>query len=426
MIDIKLIRDNPELVRENIKKKFQEDKLHLVDEIRKKDVDWRNQKQRVDKLRHERNSISKDISKAKKEGKDVKKLMKTAKLIPAKIEEIEFKAKKLQDQINEKLMKIPNIIHKSVPIGKDGTQNVEIKKIGKPKKYNFKLKNHVELSEALNIADFDTSAKVSGNGFYYLLGDLALLNQALINFSREFMLSKKYDYIEPPLMIRENILSGVYSAEEIEQMSYKAQDEDLFLIATSEHPLIGMFINKTLKKESLPIKLTGYSMCFRKEIGSHGINEKGLFRTHQFNKQEMVVICKPENSYRFYDEMLDLSVEVYKKLGIPTRILESCSGDLADLKAKGADIEYWSPLDQEYKEIGSITNMEDAQARRLNIKYTDEKNERKFAHTLNNTVIATSRALVAILENYQTKDGSVEIPKALQPYMHGKKVIENN
>ncbi|MBU0907703.1 MAG: serine--tRNA ligase [Nanoarchaeota archaeon] len=426
MIDIKLIRENPELVKANIKKKFQEDKLYLVDEIRKKDIDWRNQKQRIDKLRHDRNSISQEISKAKKEGKNPAALMKTAKLIPAKIEEIEKKADKIMEAINEKLMKIPNILHKSVPIGKDSSQNVEIKKIGTPKKFDFPLKNHVELAEALDIADFDTSAKTSGNGFYYLKGDLALLNQALVSFAREFMISKGYEYIEPPLMIRENILTGVYSTEEINAMSYKISDEDLYLIATSEHPLIGMFINKTLRKEDLPKKITGYSMCFRKEIGSHGINEKGLFRTHQFNKQEMVVICRPEDSYKLYDEMLEICIEVYKQLGIPTRVLESCSGDLADLKAKGADLEYWSPLEQSYKEIGSITNMEEAQARRLNIKFIDEKNERKFAHTLNNTVIATSRALVAILENNQQKDGSIKIPEVLQKYISGKKVIEKN
>lgn len=424
MIDIKLLREKPELIRENIKKRFQEGKLHLVDEARKKDIDWRNQKQRIDKLRNERNVISREISKAKKEGRDVSRLMKGAKLIPSKIEEIEKKTNKLQEQLNAILAQIPNILHKSVPIGRDGSQNVEIKKIGVPKRFSFPLKNHVELAESLDIVDFETSAKTSGNGFYYLKGDLALLNQALINFSREFMLSKGYEYIEPPLMIHENILTGVYSTEEINAMAYKLNDEDLYLIATSEHPLIGMFINKVLRKEVLPKKLTSYSMCFRKEIGSHGINEKGLFRTHQFNKQEMVVICRPEDSYKFYDELLNLSVEIYKKLKIPTRILESCSGDLADLKAKGADLEYWSPLEQAYKEVGSVTNMEEAQARRLNIKFTDEKNERRFVHTLNNTVIATSRALVAILENNQNKDGSVTIPTVLQEYMGGKKVIK--
>ena len=261
MIDIKLIRENPELVKENIKKRFQEDKIYLVDKIRKIDIDWRNQKQRIDKLRHERNSISKDISQAKKEGKNVGKLMNIAKTIPEKIEEIENKASRLENQINELLKKIPNIIHHSVPIGKDSSQNVEIKKVGTPKKYDFPLKNHVELAESLDLADFDTSAKTSGNGFYYLKGDLALLNQALINFARDFMIEKGYEYIEPPLMIRENVLSGVYSAAEIEAMSYKIKDEDLYLIATSEHPLIGMFINKTLRKEDLPRKITSYSMC---------------------------------------------------------------------------------------------------------------------------------------------------------------------
>ena len=423
MLDIKLVREDPERVKENLKKKFQEDKLHLVDKIRKKDIDWRNQKQRVDKLRHDRNAISREIAEAKKAGKNTDALMKAAKLIPEKIEEIETKITRLETQINNLLMQLPNMIHHSVPIGKDSSQNVEIKKIGTPKKFDFPLKNHVELAEYLDIADFDTSAKTSGSGFYYLKGDLALLNQALISFSRDFMLSHNYEYIEPPLMIRKNILTGVYSTEEINAMAYKIKEEDLFLIATSEHPLIGMFINKTLRKEDLPKKLTGYSMCFRREIGSHGINEKGLFRTHQFNKQEMVVICRPEDSYKLYDEMLNLSVEVYKQLGIPTRILESCSGDLANLKAKGADLEYWSPLEQAYKEIGSITNMEEAQARRLNIKFIDEKNERRYVHTLNNTVIATSRALVAILENNQQKDGSVKIPEVLQKYMHGKKVI---
>lgn len=426
MIDLKLIRENPELVKENIKKKFQEDKLHLVDEIRQKDIDWRNQKQRIDKLRNERNVISKDISKAKKEGKNPTALMKTAKLIPTKIGEIENKANKIHEGLQKKLLQIPNIIHESVPIGKDASQNVEIKRIGKPTEFEFEPKNHVELAESLDIADFDTASKTSGNGFYYLKGDLALLNQALINFSRELMLEKGYEYYEPPLMIRENILNGVYSAAEIEAMSYKINDEDLFLIATSEHPLIGMFISRVLKKEELPKKITGYSMCFRKEIGSHGINEKGLFRTHQFNKQEMVVICRPEDSYKFYDEMLDHSIEIFKKLGIPIRVLESCSGDLADLKAKGADLEYWSPLEKEYKEITSITNMEEAQARRLNIKFVDEKNERRFVHTLNNTAIATSRAMVAILENNQQKDGSVKIPEVLQKYMGGKRFIRKS
>jgi len=424
MLDIKLIRDHPDLVKENIKKKFQNEKLLLIDKIRRKDVEWRNQKTRVDKLRHERNNVSKDIAKAKKSGKSIALLMRKAKAIPGKIEEIETKTKKLQDQIRDMLLKIPNIVHKSVPTGKDDSQNVVREKIGKPKKFSFPVKGHVELAEELDIADFDASAKTSGNGFYFLKGDLALLNQALINYARDFMVAKGYTYIETPLMIRKKILSGVYSHSEISQMSYKIQDEDLFLIATSEHPLIGMFINKTLDKKALPLKLTAYSPCFRKEIGSHGIDEKGLFRTHQFNKQEMIIICKPEDSYKYYDEMLKLSKDLFKNLGIPIRELESCSGDLSDLKAKGADLEAWSPRQKDYFEITSLTNMEEAQARRLNIKFTNEKNERQFVHTLNNTAMATSRAMVAILENYQNKDGSVTIPTVLQKYMAGKKVIE--
>jgi seryl-tRNA synthetase len=424
MIDIKLIRESTALVKENIKKKFQEEKLKIIDEVKKKDEDWRKLKIKVDKLRHERNKISKEISEAKKVKKDVKKLLKKAKQIPKEIEKMESKASSLKDKIEDLMKQIPNIIHKSVPRGKDDKDNVEIKKIGKPKKFTFQLKTHIQLAESLGIADFDTAAKVSGSGFYYLYGDLAELNMALVNFARDYMVQAGYKYVETPLMIREKVLSGVYSHSEIEQMSYKVEGEDLYLIATSEHPLIGYFINKTLKNKSLPQKLTSYSMCFRKEVGSHGINEKGLYRTHQFNKVEMVVICHPKNSYKFYDEMLNYSIEVYKKLEIPTRVLECCSGDLGDLKAKSCDLEFWSPVEKQYKEIGSLTNMEEAQARRLNIKFIDEKNERKFAHTLNNTVVATSRAMRAILENHQNKDGSVNIPKVLQKYMNGKKKIE--
>tara|TARA_Y100000310_G_C20703671_1_gene832482 strand:+ start:16019 stop:17299 length:1281 start_codon:yes stop_codon:yes gene_type:complete len=424
MIDINIVRENPDIVRENMKKRFQEEKLPLVDKVSKKDQEWRRIKTITDGLRHERNKISAQVAEAKKNKKPAEALLKKAKEIPKKLSELETKSRALQEEIKQIMMQIPNIIHKSVPIGRDESQNVERKKIGKIPKFDFKIKNHVEIAEDLDIADFETSAKVSGSGFYYLKGDLAILNQALINYARDFMISKDYQYIEPPLMIRKEILDGVYSKAEIDQMSYKIDGEDLYLIATSEHTLIGLFTNKTIPQKQLPAKITGYSMCFRKEIGSHGIDEKGLFRTHQFNKQEMIVICKAEDSYKFYDEMLDLSVEVYKKLGIPVRVLESCSGDLSDLKAKGADVEFWSPTEEKYKEIGSITNMEEAQARRLNIKIINEKGEKKFAHTLNNTVIATSRAMRAILENFQQKDGSVKIPDALVPYMNGKKVIK--
>jgi seryl-tRNA synthetase len=421
MIDINLIRETPELVKKNLKKKFQEDKNALVDEAIAADKKWRELKQKVDNLRAERNKLSLEVNKLKKSGKDASKVLKEVKGIPDKIAKAEEQAKKHTQRLTEIMLTIPNIIHKSVPKGKDASENVEIEKIGKPKKFDFVPKNHIEIGEALGMLDFDTSAETSGKGFYYLKKEIALLNMALINFSRDFMVKKGYDYIEPPLMIRENVLSGVYSHAEIEAMSYKVDGEDLYLIATSEHPMIGMFINKLISKNKLPVKLTGYSMCFRKEIGSHGIEEKGLFRTHQFNKQEMVVICEPEDSYKYYEEMSKLSAQIFKKLGIPTRRLECCSGDLGDLKAKSEDLEAWSPVRKEYYEICSLTNMEAAQARRLNIKITDGK-EKYFAHTLNNTVIATSRALVAILENFQNKDGSVDIPKVLHPYTGFKKI----
>ena len=426
MIDIKLIRENSDLVKENIKKRFQKEKLPLIDNLISKDAQWRKLKSQVDILRSERNKISKEIAEAKKAKKDSKKLLTKAKEIPKKILEKETKLKKLKLEISEILKQIPNIIHKSVPLGESAKENVEIEKIGVPKKFSFDIKNHAEIGEDLGILDFDTTAKISGKGFYILKGDLALLNQALINFARDFMVSKGYEYIEPPLMIREEVLRGVYSKAEIEAMAYKIEGEDSFLIATSEHPVIGMFINKNLNYKDLPIKLTAYSMCFRKEIGSHGVDEKGLFRTHQFNKQEMVIICEPEDSYKYYKELMDLSKQLFKKLKIPIRELESCSGDLSDLKSKGADLEFWRPRLKEYNEIGSVTNMEEAQARRLNIKYFDKKGQRKFVHTLNNTAIATSRALVGILENYQQKDGSVKIPEVLVPYMNGKKIIEKN
>ena len=423
MIDIKLIRENPELVKENIKKKFQNQKLPLVDKVKDLDEDWRKLKYQADGLRAERNKISEQINQAKKsrDEKKAKELIKKAGQIPEEIKKIEEKGAKLEEEIKQIMYQIPNIIHKSVPIGKDNSKNVEIKKIGKPKTFNFKLKNHVELGESLGILDFDTSAKTSGNGFYYMKGKLAQLNMALINFARDFMIKQGFEYIEPPLMIRQEILKGVYSNAEIEGMAYKIEGEDLYLIATSEHPLIGQFIDKTLLKKQIPVLQTGYSMCFRKEIGSHGINEKGIYRTHQFNKQEMIVICEPEDSYKFYDKMLNYSIELFKALEIPFRVLECCSGDLADLKAKSCDLEAWSPIQKKYFEITSLTNMESAQARRLNIKINDGKNN-YFAHTLNNTAIATSRALVAIMENNQQKDGSIKIPEVLWKYTGFKEI----
>lgn len=423
MLDLKFIRENPDVVKENIKKKFQEDRIELVDKLLEADSKNRELMQESQKLRHERNKINEEINKSKKEGMDVSELLEKAKGIPKRIKDIESEQEELEKEIKRYLYQIPNIIHESVPIGKDDSENVERQRIGEPREFDFEVKNHAELAEELQLADFDTASEISGRGFYILKGDLALLNMALINYARDYMVKQGYIYVEPPLMIRENVLTGVYSHKEIEEMSYKIEDEDLYLIATSEHPMIGMFIGKTIDKGKMPIKITGYSACFRKEIGSHGIDEKGLFRTHQFHKQEMIVICEPEDSYKFYDEMLEHSINVFKGLGLPVRVLECCSGDLADLKAKSCDLEAWSPRQKKYFEITSLTNMEEAQARRLNIKLTDGK-DKYYAHTLNNTVIATSRALVAIIENFQNADGTITVPEALVPYMGGKTMIK--
>ncbi|MFH1053171.1 MAG: serine--tRNA ligase [Candidatus Woesearchaeota archaeon] len=423
MLDIKFIRENAELVKKNIKKKFQEDKIILVDKVIEKEQKYKELLKKSEDIRHKRNQVSMDINRLKKDGKPVKALLKYAKEIPEKIKEIEEKTNKLRQEIKEILYQIPNIIHESVPIGKSDKENVEIEKIGKTKKFKFEIKSHAEIAEELGLVDFESSANTSGKGFYFLKGDLALLNMALINFARDYMVKQGYLYIEPPLMIRENVLTGVYSKAEIDEMSYKIEGEDLFLIATSEHPLIGQYIGKTLDIGNLPIKLTGYSMCFRKEVGAHGVDERGLYRTHQFNKQEMIVICKPEESYKFYDEMLGHSKKIFKQLEIPIRVFECCFGDLADLKTKSADLEAWSPRRNEYFEVCSCSNLTDAQSRRLNLKVSDGK-EKFFPHTLNNTVIATSRALVAILENNQNEDGSVDIPKVLVPYMNGVKKLE--
>ena len=423
MLDIKFVRENKKLVKDNIKKRFQNDRLKFVDEVIRQDEEYRKVLYQVEQLKHKRNVISGEINDLRKAGKNFKKKVLEAKKIPDKIKGKEENVNSLRTEINNLLYKIPNIIHKSVPIGKDHRENVEREKIGKPKKFDFNVKGHVELAEELGIVDFDSSSRVSGNGFFYLKGDLARLNQALIQFGINFMVKKGYLLVEPPLMIREEVLKGVYSHEEIAEMSYKIEGEDLYPIATSEHPLIGMYINQTIDSNELPLKICGYSQCFRKEIGSHGIDEKGLFRTHQFNKVEMIVICKPKDSYKFYDEMLGISKDIFKQLDIPIRVLECCSGDLGDLKAKSADLEYWSPRKKGYSEFCSLTNMEGSQSRRLNIR-ADDKGNRFYVHTLNNTAIATSRAMVAILENNQTKEGYVNIPKVLQKYMGGLKIIK--
>ena len=424
MIDIKLIRENPELVKANIKKKFQDEKLPLVDKVLKLDEEWRKIKFEEDRLRSERNNISKQISEAKKAGSSATALMKKAKDIPEEIEKLGSKKEKLEEEIKKIMMTIPNIIHNSVPIGKDDKENKEIKKFGENKVPAFEIKHHAEIAEKNGWADFDSARETSGNGFYYLTGDLAILHEALLAFARDFMIKQGFEFVIPPFMIRRKVVEGVMSFKEMDAMMYKIDGEDLYLIGTSEHSMIGRFIDKVIPNKKIPLTLTSYSPCFRKEVGSHGIEEKGLYRLHQFEKQEMIVICEPEDSYKWYDKMLQFTVDVFRKLDIPVRTLECCSGDLADLKAKSADVEAWSPRQKKYFEVGSCSNLTDAQARRLNIRI-EGKGKIYFAHTLNNTVLASPRALIAFLENNQQKDGTIKIPEALQPYMFGKKFIGN-
>jgi seryl-tRNA synthetase len=423
MIDINLIRENPEAVRENIKKKFQNEKLKLVDEILELDKKWRKLKNDEDGLRKERNSISKKINELMKAGKKAVSEMKEAKEIPDKIKKSEEKRKILEEKIRLMLYKIPNMIHESVPIGKDDSENVELKRFGEPKIPDYDIFNHAELAEKLNGVDFDSARKVSGNGFYYLRGDLSRLHYAMFNFARDYMLSKGFEFVLPPFMIRSEVVDGVMSFEEKDAMMYKIEGEDLYLIGTSEHSMIGMFKDKKLNGKEFPYLMTSFSPCFRKEGGAHGLEEKGFYRVHQFEKQEMIVLCEAKESYDWYEKMLQYTVDVFRAMDVPVRILECCSGDLADLKAKSADVEAWSPRQKKYWEAGSCTNMEEAQARRLGIRY-EKGGEIKFAHTLNNTVLASPRALIAVMENNQNKDGSINIPKALQSYMGGQKKIE--
>tara|TARA_Y100000310_G_scaffold343416_1_gene450943 strand:- start:7111 stop:8388 length:1278 start_codon:yes stop_codon:yes gene_type:complete len=418
MLDIKFIRDNAKAVKENIKKKNQNEKVKLVDELLILEKKFEKLQHNSQVIRTKRNTMNQEINKLKKEGKDIKKQIKEAQKIPKDLEKNDKEKNEIFLKMREILLTIPNMMHKSVPLGKDEKENVVREKIGKPKKFNFKVVNHSELLEKLDLVDFDAARKVAGNGFFYLKGDLVKLNQALIQFGIDIMVEKGFTLVEPPLMINKEAANGVVDFEFFKEMIYKIEGEDLHLIATSEHPLIAMFIGKQIDAEKLPIKIVGVSQCFRKEIGSHGIDEKGLFRTHQFNKVEQIVICKPEDSYTHYDEMLNISKEIFKRLEIPTRVLECCSGDLADLKTKSADLEAYSPRKDLYFEICSVSNLTDAQSRRLNIRVR-KGNEKYFAHTLNNTAIATSRAMVAILENFQTKEGTVKIPKALHKYMNG-------
>lgn len=422
MIDIKDLRERPGVYKKNNKKKGRS--VKIIDDVLKLDEKWKKLKHQSDNLRAERNKISKQINEEKKKGKDVKGLIKRAKEIPGKLKELEVKEKKLFVDVQKELYKIPNLMHAKVPKGKDDTCNPVLKKVGKPKKFSFKPKNHVELAEANGLADFDASAKVIGSGFYYLNGDLGLLNRALINFTIDFMKKKGYDYVEPPLMVNKKVAAAAGDLGAFENALYKIEGENAYLIPTAEHAILGMLVGKTIKEEDLPLKIFGYSMCFRREIGSHGINEKGLWRTHQFNKVEQFIFCKPKDSWKFYDELLKNTEELVKALKIPYRVVEMCTGDLGDWKARSADVEVWRPTTKDYGETMSLSNCTDYQARDLNIRGVNKKGERYVLHTLNNTALATSRIMVAIMENFQNKDGSINVPKVLQKYMGGKKIIK--
>ncbi len=423
MIDIKALRENPELFKENCKKKFQEKKVAIIDIVLALDKDWRAIKADIDSARQERNKVSQDINTAKKAGEDASSLFVKAKEIPQRIKVLEEKSEDLVLQIGQSLKKIPNLMHESVPVGKDESENVVIKSWGEKREFSFPIKNHVEILENAGLADFETAANLSGNGFYVLKGDFALLNQALIRFGIEHMESKNYSYVEIPLMIRKKILDAAMDTDEFAATIYSIDGEDLNMIGTSEHALLGLHEAKAFNESELPIKYYSYSMCFRKEIGSHGINEKGLWRTHQFNKIEQFIFCKPENSYAIYDELAANTEELFQKLNLPYRVIEICSGDLADWKSKSSDIEVYRPTTKEYGEVTSLSNCTDYQARGVNTKLIRKDNIREMVHTLNNTALATSRAMVAIVENYQNEDGSITVPEVLRPYMLGKTII---
>ena len=424
MLDIKFVRDNPEIVKENIKKKFQEHKLKLVDEVIELDTKNREVKLKGDELRSSRNSLSSKIGTLMKEGKkeEAEEIKKQVQQINEELSENEKLEEQYAADIKERMMKIPNIIHESVPIGKDDSENVEIQKYGEPVVPDYEIPFHGDILEKLGGIDLDSARRVAGNGFYYLIGDIARLHSAVLTYARDFMINKGFTYCIPPYMIRSDVVTGVMSFEEMDAMMYKIEGEDLYLIGTSEHSMIGKFKGQLLKEEDLPYTMTSYSPCFRKEKGAHGIEERGIYRIHQFEKQEMIVVCKPEDSYKWYDKMWSYTVELFRSMGIPVRTLECCSGDLADLKAKSCDVEAWSPRQKKYFEVGSCSNLTDAQARRLGIRIKGE-NGNYYAHTLNNTVVAPPRMLIAILENNYQEDGSVIIPEVLRPYMGGTEKI---
>ena len=424
MIDINLIRTNPELVKENIKKKFQDHKLELVDEVIKLDQNNRNLKSEGDELRAKRNSLSGEIGKLMREKKieEANAIKADVATINDRIKEVEEEEEILSKKIREIMLVIPNIIDDSVPLGKDDSENVEITKYGEPIVPEYEIPYHADILNSFDALDKDSAGRTSGNGFYYLLGDGARLISAMISYARDFMIDKGFTYCIPPFMIRGDVVNGVMSFAEMDAMMYKIEGEDLYLIGTSEHSMIGKFKDQILPEKALPVTYTGYSPCFRKEVGAHGIEERGIYRVHQFEKQEMIVLCKPEESMIWYDKMWSYTVELFRSLNVPVRTLECCSGDLADLKVKSCDIEAWSPRQQKYYEVGSCSTLGDAQARRLGIRAKGEKGN-YYVHTLNNTVLASTRALIALLENNYNADGTITIPEVLQKYMGGKKVI---
>ncbi len=425
MIDIKFLRENPEIVKENIKNKFQEAKLPLVDEVIELDAESRKTQQEADNLRASRKTISKQIGGLMAQGKkdEAESLKEQVNKDAERLQELEAKEAELQEKVTKIMMIIPNIIDPSVPIGKDDSENVEVKRYGEPIVPDFEVPYHTEIMEKFDGIDLDSARKVAGNGFYYLMGDIARLHSAVVSYARDFMIDRGFTYCIPPFMIRSDVVTGVMSFAEMEAMMYKIEGEDLFLIGTSEHSMIGKFIDTIIPEEKLPQTLTSYSPCFRKEKGAHGLEERGVYRIHQFEKQEMIVVCKPEDSMMWFDKLWQNTVDLFCTLDIPVRTLECCSGDLADLKVKSIDVEAWSPRQQKYFEVGSCSNLGDAQARRLKIRVTGESGK-YFAHTLNNTVVAPPRMLIAFLENNLNEDGTINIPKALQPYMGGKTKIQ--
>ena len=428
MLDIRFVRENPDAVKENIRKKFQDNKLELVDQVIGLDKENRNIKQEVEALRANKNKLSKQIGALMGQGKkeEAEEIKRQVAESGARIDELTAREKEVEEEIRKIMMVIPNMIDPEVPIGKDDSQNVEVERFGEPKVPDFEIPYHAEIMESFDGLDLDSARKVAGNGFYYLMGDIARIHSAVISYARDFMINRGFTYCVPPFMIRSDVVTGVMSFAEMDSMMYKIEGEDLYLIGTSEHSMIGKFIDTILPEETLPRTLTSYSPCFRKEKGAHGIEERGVYRIHQFEKQEMIVVCKPEDSRMWFDKLWQNSVDLFRSLDIPVRTLECCSGDLADLKVRSIDVEAWSPRQKKYFEVGSCSNLGDAQARRLKIRVNGEHGK-YFAHTLNNTVVAPPRMLIAFLENNLNEDGSVNIPKVLQPYMGGtEKIIPKN